>query len=143
MPAKTRKMSEREFAPDRLDRIEVADTAFRAAVNVGILLYRNLNVQTHEVMVEGKPFKLVASDDGLTDDQKPWLHLFTGQATVDVQGGLDVWVRITGQRAPRPSLPQGQAWLVVKIDGNFIEPRLEPACGATGVGEAQFTYALP
>ena len=130
------------LTPATLKGIELLDNTAVAELEVGILLYRNLEVETHEVYIEGKPFKLVGSDDQLTEEQRPWFHLFTGKATIEVVGGLDVLVRVTGQRAPRPSLPQGRAWLVVKIGDSFLAPRLEPACGATGVGTSQFVYEI-
>jgi hypothetical protein len=134
------------LAPDRrrltvagFNALKIADSTSAKSVEVAIAVYTNLNVYTLSVTVEdGEEFVLVNSSSQLSAEERENFLLFTGQRTVDIVGGLDVHVELTGVSGSGTD-PQGRAWVITKADGRTFGPE-KLACGSSGQINRSYLY---
>jgi len=152
MPAKTRSTNKKaalvpvpRFNPAGKLDLTFADSEERKQIEVSMAVYTNRNVYTLSTTVEDEEFILVNTSDQLSEAERKNFLLYTGRREVDVTGGLDVRVVMTGESGEEGS-PQGKAWLIVEIKDDTGAKTTNDAeaiaCGTEGKIERLFRYAV-
>lgn len=123
------------------NRLQIADSTSAKSIDVAIAVYTNVNVYTLSVTVEDdEEFILVNSTSQLKPDEQKNFLLYTGQRTVDITGGLDLHVALTGVSGG-PDDPQGRAWVITKANGKTFGPE-KLTCGSSGQINRSYLYEV-